>query len=260
MVELVVIGGGNMGEALVSGLIGAGWAEASAITVVEADPDRRAALADRYPGLAVADAPVAAAGALVAVKPPMVADVCAGLGELGIARVLSVAAGVHIATMEAVLPAGVAVVRAMPNTPALVGKGAAAIAGGTSATDDDLAWAESILGAVGTVARVTETQLEAVTGVSGSGPAYLFLVAEAMIEAGVLHGLTRTVATELVAQTMSGAGEMLATGEPAAILRGNVTSPGGTTAAGLRALEKAAVRSAFIDAVSASVERSREMG
>ena len=260
MVELVVVGGGKMGEALIGGLIRAGWAEASAMAVVEPDADRRAVLAEAFPGLIVSDVSVAAAGAVVAVKPQYVADACTSLGAAGVSRVVSIAAGVRIATMEAALPAGTAVVRAMPNTPALVGMGAAAIAAGTAADEADLVWAESILGAVGTVARVSEDQLDAVTGLSGSGPAYVFLVAEAMIDAGVLQGLPRPVATELAVQTLRGAAELLTTDVSAAELRANVTSPGGTTAAGLRALEKASVRSAFADAVTAATERSRELG
>ncbi|MEO6989487.1 MAG: pyrroline-5-carboxylate reductase [Aquihabitans sp.] len=260
VVELVVVGGGKMGEALIGGIIGAGWAEPSAMVVVETDADRRQVLAEAFPGLVVTDQLVAAAGALVAVKPQYVVDTCTALGALGVGRVLSIAAGVRIATMEAALPTGTAVVRAMPNTPALVGMGAAAIAAGAAADDADMSWAESILGAVGIVARVTEDQLDAVTGLSGSGPAYVFLVAEALIDAGVLQGLTRPVATDLAVQTLRGAAELLATGTPAAELRANVTSPGGATAAGLLALERAAVRAAFADAVAASADRGRQLG
>jgi pyrroline-5-carboxylate reductase len=149
----------------------------------------------------------------------------------------------------------------MPNTPALVGAGAAAVAGGTGAGADDLDWAESVLAAVGTVVRVDESLLDAVTGLSGSGPAYVFLVAEALIEAGVLVGLPRPVATELAIQTLLGSARLLAEGElgPEA-LRAAVTSPGGTTAAGLRALEAAGVRAALLDAVVAATERSRDLG
>jgi pyrroline-5-carboxylate reductase len=149
----------------------------------------------------------------------------------------------------------------MPNTPALVGAGAAAIAPGSHADDDDLQWAESILSAVGVVVRVPEKLLDAVTGLSGSGPAYVFLVAEALTEAGVLAGLPRDVSAALTAQTLLGAARLLTeTGDGPEALRAAVTSPGGTTAAGLRALEKAGVRSAFLDAVVAATERSRELG
>lgn len=260
MSDLVVVGGGKMGEALVGGLINGGWAPASAITVVEPVASRRAELAARFSGLAVSAEPVVASGALVAVKPQHVAGVCRSLGQLGVVRILSIAAGVRLAAMEAELPPGVAVVRAMPNTPALVGAGAAAIASGAAATEADLEWAEGILGAVGTVVRVSEEQLDAVTGLSGSGPAYVFLVAEALIDAGVRQGLTRAVASELTVQTLRGAAELLATGQSAAELRAAVTSPGGTTAAGLHVLESAAIRAAFAEAVAAATERSRQLG
>jgi pyrroline-5-carboxylate reductase len=205
--------------------------------------------------------PIAADGAVVAVKPGDVETACAALGDAGCERVLSIAAGVPLARLEAALGGTMPVVRAMPNTPALVGSGAAAIAGGTSATDDDLDWAESILGAVGTVARVPEGLLDAVTGLSGSGPAYVFLVVEALIEAGVLAGLPRDVSTALTTQTVLGAARLLVeTGDGPEALRAMVTSPGGTTAAGLRALESAGVRAAFLDAVMAATARSKELG
>jgi pyrroline-5-carboxylate reductase len=175
--------------------------------------------------------------------------------------VLSIAAGVPLARLEADLGEGVPVVRAMPNTPALVGRGAAAIAAGRSADGQDLAWAEGILSAVGTVVRVAEPLLDAVTGLSGSGPAYLFLVAEALTEAGVHAGLPRDTSAVLVVQTLVGSAHLLAeTGEGPEALRAAVTSPGGTTAAGLRALEERAVRGAFLAAVEAATRRSRELG
>jgi pyrroline-5-carboxylate reductase len=163
--------------------------------------------------------------------------------------------------LEAALGDGIAVVRAMPNTPALVGAGAAAIAGGTTASPDDLDWAEELLRAVGTVVRVPEHLLDAVTGLSGSGPAYVFLVAEALIEGGVLAGLPRDVSVELATHTLFGAAKLLAeSGSTPEVLRAQVTSPGGTTAAGLRALEAAGVRSALLEAVAAATQRSRELG
>jgi pyrroline-5-carboxylate reductase len=153
------------------------------------------------------------------------------------------------------------VIRAMPNTPALIGAGASAIAPGSAASEEDLAWAEEVLGAVGVVVRVPESQLDAVTGLSGSGPAYVFLVAEALAEAGVLNGLPRATAETLAFQTLAGAARLLAEGETsAADLRAAVTSPGGTTAAGLAELERSGARAAFLDAVSAATRRSRELG
>jgi pyrroline-5-carboxylate reductase len=163
--------------------------------------------------------------------------------------------------LEATLPAGSVVVRAMPNTPSLVGAGVAGLSGGMAATSADLDWAEGILSAVGTVVRLPERHLDAVTGISGSGPAYVFLVAEAMIEAGVTAGLTRDVSRQLVVGTFVGASRMLdETGQEPADLRAAVTSPGGTTAAAVRTLEFKAVRSAFIEAVAAATERSRQLG
>jgi pyrroline-5-carboxylate reductase len=149
----------------------------------------------------------------------------------------------------------------MPNTPALVGAGAAAICPGSAAGEEDLAWAEEVLGAVGVVVRVPEKDLDTVTGLSGSGPAYVFLVAEAMAEAGVLGGLPRDVAETLAFQTLLGSAQLLVDrGTSPAALRAAVTSPGGTTAAGLRELERHGVRAAFLDAVMAAAERSHELG
>jgi pyrroline-5-carboxylate reductase len=177
--------------------------------------------------------------------------------------VLSIAAGVRIAEIEhaAAEATGdsVAVIRAMPNTPALVGEGASAIAGGAAAGDGDLAWAETILGGVGLVVRVAERDLDAVTGLSGSGPAYVFYAAEALIAAAVDAGLTPELASTLTTQLLVGSAKLLAErGDPAA-LRVMVTSPGGTTAAGLRVLDERNVREAFADAVRAATERSREL-
>ena len=248
-----------MGEALVGGLLASRWATAEQLGVVEVIAERRAELLARFPGLSVgADVPKAD-GAVIAVKPHDVDAACRALGE--IPRVLSIAAGVSTARLEAVLAPVTAVVRAMPNTPALVGAGAAAIAAGSRAGDADLEWAESILGAVGTVVRVKEALLDAVTGLSGSGPAYVFLMAEALIDAGVLVGLPRDVSVALTTQLLVGSAKLLAeSGSTPEALRAQVTSPGGTTAAGLRALEAAGVRSAFLDAVTAATERSRELG
>jgi pyrroline-5-carboxylate reductase len=168
---------------------------------------------------------------------------------------------VSLAALESAVPSDVAVIRAMPNTPALVGAGAAAIAAGPSVAEADLTWAESILGAVGIVVRVKEAQLDAVTGLSGSGPAYVFLVAESLVDAGVLVGLPRDVATRLAVQTLLGSARLLAeSGQGAADLRAAVTSPGGTTAAGLRELEVGGVRAAMLAAVDAATERSRQLG
>jgi pyrroline-5-carboxylate reductase len=261
MIELEVVGGGRMGEALLAGLLGAGWAGADQLGVVERMSSRRDELTATFPGVRIEAEAIPSRGAVIAVKPADVPEVCKEISTAGVERVLSIAAGVTTETIEAALGGGIPVVRAMPNTPAVVAAGASAIAAGASASADDLQWAEGILGAVGVVVRVTEPQLDAVTGLSGSGPAYVFLVAEALIEAGVLVGLTREVAEILAVQTIVGSGRLLAdSDEHAAALRAAVTSPGGTTAAGLLELERAGVRSALLDAVVAATERAREIG
>ncbi len=249
-----------MGEALVGGLLAGGRRPAD-LAVVEPVPGRRQALEARFPGVQVSEFPVAADGAVLAVKPGTAVSAARAAGEAGCGRVLSIAAGVTIAALEAALPAATPVVRAMPNTPALIGAGAAAVAGGSAAGEADLAWAEGVLGAVGVVVRVEEALLDAVTGLSGSGPAYVFLVAEALVDAGVLVGLPRELASTLAVQTLLGSARLLAeTDDGPEALRAAVTSPGGTTAAGLAALEERAVRAAFLAAVRASSERSRELG
>jgi pyrroline-5-carboxylate reductase len=257
-VELLIVGGGRMGEALLSGLLASGR---SSLGVVEVSAERRSALEAAYPGVVVSGEAVASDGAVLAVKPNVVAAAARAVASAGVKRVLSVAAGIKAAAIEEALGDGIAVVRGMPNTPALIGAGAGAIAAGAHAGDDDLAWAEEILGAVGTVVRVPEYSLDAVTGLSGSGPAYVFLVAEAMAEAGVLAGLPRDVAETLAYQTLLGAARLVVEeGSPPSALRAAVTSPGGTTAAGLRELERHGVRSAFLEAVMAATERARELG
>ena len=186
-----------MGAALLGGLLAAGVVEARGVAVVEPSAARRGELAAEFPGVTVTDAPVPADGVVVATKPPDVATALGAAAEAGARRVLSIAAGIGIDALEAAAGRGIPVVRAMPNTPSLVGAGAAAVAPGRHATEGDLQWAESLLGAVGTVVRVPEPALDAVTGLSGSGPAYVFLVAEALIDAGVLAGLAHDTATAL---------------------------------------------------------------
>jgi pyrroline-5-carboxylate reductase len=218
-------------------------------------------LADAHPGLTVVDGPIAVPDAVLAVKPDLAEAVLHTLAAVGVKRVLSIVAGLSAARLEAALDPGSVVVRAMPNTPSLIGAGVAGLSGGSMATAADLDWAEGILGAVGTVVRLPERHLDAVTGISGSGPAYVFLVAEAMIEAGVTAGLTREVSRQLVVGTVLGSARMMAeTDKEPADLRAAVTSPGGTTAAAVRTLEFKAVRSAFIEAVAAAPERARQLG
>jgi pyrroline-5-carboxylate reductase len=270
---LMVVGGGQMGEALVAGLIRTGWAPPEAVVVVEKLAPRRAELAELHHGITVASSvaesreKVQVDAAVLATKPADIRAACDELADAGIGRVLSLAAGITIRSLEEWLRAGrgrgdgPAVIRAMPNTPALVGSGAAAISPGTTAGEQDVAWAREILEGVGTVVELPEVDLDAVTGLSGSGPGYVFLVVEALVDAGVLVGLTRAVARELAVQTLLGSARLLAeTGDEPSVLRASVTSPGGTTAAGLRVLEAAGVRSAVLDAVVAATERSRQLG
>ncbi len=250
-----------MGEALVGGLVASGWATAGEIHVVEPDADRRIELESSVPGLTCGAEPLNGVDALIAVKPHIVAAVCAALTAAGVGRVLSIAAGVRLDTLEEDLGAGAAVVRAMPNTPSLVGEGAAAVAAGTNAGDGDLRWASEILSAVGTVVVVDEPMMDAVTGLSGSGPAYLFLLAEALIDAGIAEGLPHETATVLTEQMLIGAATLLRRSDsPPSALRQNVTSKGGTTAAGIAVFEEADFSGLVAAVVSAASERSRELG
>jgi len=267
--SLLIVGGGKMGSAVLGGLLRSGWAEVADLAVVEPVAERRDELVAEFPGLRTFAAPEPGlldargeriAAAVLAVKPDVAEAACRALGITEVTRVLSIVAGVSCARLEAAFSGEPAVVRAMPNTPALVGAGVTAISGGSFAGSQDLAWAEDVLSAVGTVVRLPERLLDAVTGLSGSGPAYFFLVAEALMEAGVQMGLSREVSRTLVVETMLGSATLLAqTGEEPAVLRAMVTSPAGTTAAGIRALESRAVRSAFMEAVAAATERSRNL-
>jgi pyrroline-5-carboxylate reductase len=259
-----VIGAGVLGETLLSGLLRAGRA-VDQLVVVEKRAERAAELKERYGVDVVAD--VAAAGSaetvLLVVKPQDMAEV---LGDIAPALrrgqlLVSLAAGITTGFIESHVPHGVAVVRVMPNTPALVDEGMAAISPGTHCDDAHLAEAEELMASVGRVVRVPEKLQDAVTAISGSGPAYVFFVVESMIEAGVHLGLPRTIAHELAVQTLFGSAVMLReTGEHPAVLRERVTSPGGTTAAALRELEVHRVRAAFLAALEAARDRSRELG
>ena len=259
--RLQIIGGGKMGEALLGGLLDTRWAVPDALAVIEAVEARRAELSGRFPGVTVREALLPGVDAIVAVKPDAVDGVCRSLGVAGVRRVLSIAAGVPLERLERALGVEAAVVRAMPNTPAIVGRGAAAIAVGTHAGPDDRAWAESILASVGTVETLPEPLLDAVTGLSGSGPAYVFLLAEALVAAGVAVGLPHEVSVRLTEQTLLGAATLLAaSNDPPEVLRRNVTSPGGTTAAGLAVFADADFVGLVGRVVRAATERSRELG
>lgn len=261
--QTAILGAGVMGETLLSGLVRAGR-RVDRLLVGEKRADRAAELADRY-GITVLDNVEAARRAdtvALVVKPQDMADLLAEIspvlrpGQL----LVSLAAGITTAFIESCVPEGVAVVRVMPNTPALVDEGMAAISPGLHVTDAQLAEAEGLLASVGRVVRIPERQQDAVTAISGSGPAYIFFVVESMIEAGVHLGLPRTTATELVIQTLVGSAKMLReTGTHPTVLREQVTSPAGTTAAALRELEVHKVRAAFLAAMEAARDRSRQL-
>lgn len=263
--DLVLIGGGNMGEALLGGLLGGGAHHADDVAVVEIDPGRRTTLSAAYPGVTVLEQCPPCRAAVVAVKPLDAGAAAATAATAGATRVLSIAAGVTTTALESAIGevgggVRVAVVRAMPNTPALVGSGASAISGGRAAEADDLAWAASILGAVGIVEELPEPHLDAFTATVGSGPAYVFLVAEALIEAAVAEGLDPEVASRSVVQLLVGSSALLAAEGDPSELRRKVTSPGGTTEAGLGELDRANLRASFATAVRAAAQRSRELG
>lgn len=258
-----IVGGGVMGEVLLSGLL-RNDTPAREVLVCEKRAERADQLQTQYDVRVVDDLAEVAGCETIAlvVKPQDMGSVLEQLGSRVNSGqlVVSLAAGITSGFVEKRLPAGVPVVRVMPNTPALVGQGMAAISAGTHATDEHLARTEQMLSATGKVVRVPESQQDIVTAVSGSGPAYFFQVVESMVEAAVLLGLTRPVATELVVQTLVGAGAMLReSGEHPGTLRERVTSPGGTTAAALRKLDDHGVKSAFIAAMEAARDRSAEL-
>jgi pyrroline-5-carboxylate reductase len=263
MAQVAIVGAGVMGETLLSGLIRAGR-RVDDLLVGEKRRDRAHELQERY-GVSVVSNGEAAekAGTVVlVVKPQDMGDLLEELapvlhpGQL----VVSLAAGITTGFIEKRLPEGIAVVRVMPNTPAMVDEGMAAISRGSHCDESHLVEAESLMASVGRVVRVPEKQQDAVTAISGSGPAYLFYVVEAMIEAGVLLGLPRATASELVVQTMVGSAKLLReTGEHPVVLRERVTSPAGTTAAAIRELEDHKVRAAFLTALEAARDRSREL-
>ncbi len=264
---LAVLGTGMMGGALARGLVGAGAMPPGRLRLYDTHRAKAAALAASLgPEAQAAESALSAiAGAdliLVAVKPPMVADVLAEIAPAlsPTQLVVSIAAGVRLAKMEALLPGGTPVIRTMPNTPCLVGMGATALCRGASATEEHLALAQSLFASVGLSVEVPERLLDAVTGLSGSGPAYVYLMIEALADGGVSEGLTRDVARLLAAQTVLGAAQMvLSSDQHPAQLKDNVTTPGGTTIAALHVLERAGIRTALIDAIQAAAERSREL-
>lgn len=259
------IGGGNMAEALIKGLLAQGQLPEN-ILVADPSPLRQTLMRETHQVKVLADNRAVAAGCrllVLAIKPQMVPAVVPELAEVVTAEHLTVSilAGTATATLECLLGGTARVVRAMPNTPALVGCGATAICAGRFATAADLAAATTLFHAVGSVNVINEAQMDAVTGLSGSGPAYIFTVIEALADGGVKEGLPREVALELATRTVLGAAKLVAeSGEHPAVLRDKVCSPGGTTIAGLTALEDGGLRATLIEAVSRATRRSKELG
>lgn len=258
------IGAGNMAQALIRGLLETGVAGPEDLWASARREERRQELARLY-GLHVGDNTTVANNAevvILAVKPQIMDKVLREIGPALTGKlVISIAAGVPIEAIERRLHPPARIIRTMPNTPALVGAGATALAAGEHATTEDLAIAESIFKSVGTAVVLDESLLDAVTGLSGSGPAYVFLIIEALSDAGVKVGLSRYDAQALAAQTVLGAAKLLIdTGEHPGLLKDKVTSPGGTAIAGLHTLEAGGLRTTLINAVEAASRRSRELG
>jgi len=263
--RLAIIGTGRLGEALLRGLLRSGWLQPEQVIATTRRPERAVALAEEHGIKTTTDngeAVDAADVVLVALKPQTILKVIEDVSDRFHAgqTLISVAAGTSTASLEALLPADVPVVRVMTNTPVQVDEAMSVVAAGSHATEADLQVAEDILSHVGRVIRLSEEHLNSVTALSGSGPAYFFLLAEAMIDAGILLGLPRDVSTELILQTMVGSAKMLRdSGLHPVELREMVTSPGGTTIAAIRQLERARVRAAFLDAIEAAKLRGEEL-
>jgi pyrroline-5-carboxylate reductase len=263
--KVAILGAGKIGESLLAGLLSSGWRTADEVVVTARRAERIAELAERYGVPSTLDNAEAADGAglvVVAVKPQDIEVLLQDLsGRITPDQtVLSVAAAIPTGAIERHLSGEIPVVRAMPNAPATVHEGMAGICAGTHAQEENLQLAEEALAHLGAVVRVPERYMDAVTAVSGSGPAYFALLAEAMIEAGILLGLGREVSTQLVVQTMLGTAKLLRDEKMHPVeLREAVTSPGGTTIQAIRELEQAGVRAAFLNAIQAAMDRSREL-
>jgi pyrroline-5-carboxylate reductase len=263
--SIAFLGGGAMAEALIRGLLRSGT-KAEQLTATGRRAERLEELSRAYGIRTTLDNVAAAKGAqtvVLSVKPQAMGELLEQIAPAIDQKklILSVAAGVPIAAIERKLGAGARIIRAMPNTPALVGTGACALAKGRHSTADDLATASALFHAVGIVTVVEEGLLDAVTGLSGSGPAYVFLVIEALSDAGVKVGLPRHTALKLAAQTVLGAAKLLLeTNTHPGQLKDQVTSPGGTAIAGLHTLEAGGLRTTLIDAVEAATRRAKELG
>lgn len=262
---LGIIGAGNMAEAILRGALRGGVLEAGQVLAAEPRPQRREQLAGELAVATTADNAAAArcARVLLAVKPQVMDEALTSVaGAVGDdATVITIAAGVSTARIDAALAGRGRIVRVMPNTPMLVGAGVSAVAPGPRASDEDLAYVRALLATAGSVVDVEEGMMDAVTAVSGSGPAYFFYLVEAMIAAGVAEGLPEGTASMLAGATCAGAGKLLMeSGEAPATLRARVTSPGGTTQRAIESLDADGVAGALRKAVRAAAERSRELG
>lgn len=260
-----MVGCGKMGEALVGGLLASGWRKPRDIVATARSEGRLRHLVETYGIETTSDNAAAVSGAdlvVIAVKPqdidPLLASISPAVGPQQ--TLLSVVAAISTDYIERRMGDDVPVVRAMPNTPSVVHEGMAGVAAGRHAGEEHLRLATDVLAHVGRVVTVPETQLDAVTAISGSGPAYFALLAEAMIEAGILLGLSREISTDLVVQTMLGSAKLLRDEKMHAVeLREMVTSPGGTTICAIRVLEQSGVRAAFLNAIQAAMDRSKEL-
>lgn len=264
-IPLIVVGGGRMGEAIVAGFIGAGFYVPAEVMVVEPDAARREILESTLGVVCMAEANTTLSRAqliILAVKPQVIGEVVAGLAShITDALVVSIAAGVSCARLEMLLPPGTAVVRVMPNTPAIVGKGMSVVSGGSSARPEQVGLVCEVFSSLGDAVVLDERHQDAATALSGSGPAYVALFIDALARAGIHHGLPAKVARRLALKTVAGTAALIETTgqQPEQVIDG-VASPGGTTIAGIEALESGGVRSAVLAAVTAAVVRAKELG
>lgn len=262
--KVVFIGSGNMAEAIVSGMVAANFCAPEKIVMTDVRPERLADLESEYGVSTSTDNSVVknAEIVLLAVKPQVMSEVLAGIAPVlrKETLIISIAAGIPTAKIEVLLGGKRRVVRVMPNTPALVGQGASALAAGANADEADLEVAESILSCVGVTVRVEEKEIDAVTALSGSGPAYVFYLLEGMLAAAEKMGLDTEIARKLALQTVIGSAQLMAdSGEPADVLRAKVTSKGGTTAAAVQVLDQAEVKGSIVEALLAAQKRSVEL-
>jgi pyrroline-5-carboxylate reductase len=252
---VTIIGGGKMGSAIASGLLARNFA----VTIVERNESDRQALTARFPQASIVDHLSDATDVIVAVKPKDATSVVSDAVSAGAQRIVSIAAGITLARLQSAADPTTVVFRAMPNLGALTSQSATAVCWRSDVDAADIDWVHDLIDAFGTVVDVEETQMDAITGLSGSGPAYVFLMTEALTDAGVNAGLTREVAAQLAVTTVQGAASLL-DATNAVQLRQMVTTPNGTTAAGVAVLESQGLRDAFNDAVAAAAQRSRELG